>query len=194
MLCASHLQSLLGLARTETRALSSWRQCRPSLASAPRQAGPWTRPSLLSGVVHGPLTPLARDRHREGKTESGEKAEHKGRRGKEALRGRVWSHRGPAFIRIAGGRAGFDPVIRWERERLYCTFFNITVDQNNALCTRGRVCAGGQRSAWDTPCFQSQTQKPPGSLWVSLASSLFSSPRPDLDQRDSLLSNKSQHL
>lgn len=40
-----------------------------------------------------------------------------------------------AFIRITGGRAGFDLGLRWEMEKLYCTFFNISqLDQNNVPC------------------------------------------------------------
>ena len=40
-----------------------------------------------------------------------------------------------AFIRITGGRAGFDLGLRWEMEKLYCTFLNFSqLDQNNVPC------------------------------------------------------------
>lgn len=156
--------------------------------------------------------PLAgdRDREREGKPgrecRKKSKTQKKNKREKERLSTSspgFCSNISTAFIRITGGRAGFDPVLRWEREKLYCTFFNISqLDQNNTLCVRThRMYAPKDPALLGThpvfkalpnvlqrPDMESRCAESPWPADLFFFFSVFLAP--DLDQQESLLSNK----
>lgn len=136
-MCASDLQSLLGLVRAHGIRAGPGHPLLPP-PSRPGDEAPPVRSVEWSSSPQclWQKTETGKERQNQEKKNS-----TKEDRGKERLSAAAfgWSG-GPAFIRITGGRAGFDPVLRWERERLYCTFFNISqLDQNNALCTYHRM-------------------------------------------------------